>query len=448
MVHVVVLGGGARLIRHERLGARKRVVGVPDGVAVADREAFGGKGGGSGGSGDRGGPASGSRAPRPPPASERSGRHLGKRARAGAPRAGARSSCRRAPLRSGGNSAVNSRKFFSSSPRSSRSPLLSSTLRIACVAHALLMTWRGVGGSGVGGSGVGVRGAVFRGGAAPRRAAPRLAAPQGPCRTRFRSRPASSAPPPLWPLPPPRAARPPNLVGKKDARRRRRAVDRAVVLLRAPFEEEDQAIHGPGRGGRWAREKVGKVCASWADLATPRLLCFRARRPRRPPLPRTATLPLQLPPAARRPRSPLPDLSSARRPSSSAYSSSTCAVGDGRRGTDGRRGVCARRTHACTRAAAPHGRARDAPARPRPASRRACTPLTPICWMSSVNTPGSLSIVVHVSPLAAMAAAAARWRCGRCGGWRGGRVRARGRGGAPLRPIRSKEAGMGRRSSC
>jgi hypothetical protein len=33
-----------------------------------------------------------------------------------------------------------------------------------------------------------------------------------------------------------------------------------------------------------------------------------------------------------------------------------------------------------------------------------CTPLTPICWMSSVNTPGSLSIVVHVSPLPDIAA--------------------------------------------
>jgi hypothetical protein len=44
------------------------------------------------------------------------------------------------PFSSGGNSAVNSLKVPSSLPRSSWWQL-SSTERMACVAHALLMTW-------------------------------------------------------------------------------------------------------------------------------------------------------------------------------------------------------------------------------------------------------------------------------------------------------------------
>ena len=46
------------------------------------------------------------------------------------------------PLSSAGNSAVNSRKFLSSFPRSILSAALSRTLKMAWVAHALLMTCR------------------------------------------------------------------------------------------------------------------------------------------------------------------------------------------------------------------------------------------------------------------------------------------------------------------
>lgn len=45
-------------------------------------------------------------------------------------------------------------------------------------------------------------------------------------------------------------------------------------------------------------------------------------------------------------------------------------------------------------------------------SSHTCTPLTPICWMSSVKTPGSLSMVVHVSPFGDIV----------CGGWGGART--------------------------
>lgn len=70
----------------------------------------------------------------------------------------------------------------------------------------------------------------------------------------------------------------------------------------------------------------------------------------------------------------------ARAPASAA----PCAARRARRGT--------MRTAACGVAAARHV--------------RTCTPFTPICCMSSVKTPGSLSIVVHVSFFPAMAPAA------------------------------------------
>ena len=45
------------------------------------------------------------------------------------------------PFRSGGNSFVNSRSVPSSCPKSRVSERLSRMERIACVAHALLITW-------------------------------------------------------------------------------------------------------------------------------------------------------------------------------------------------------------------------------------------------------------------------------------------------------------------
>ena len=142
---VVVVARRPLLVGHERLGPREGVVRRADRLRVGDREAFVcGKGWWEvGGGGRSAGAPVGVRRGR-----SACGRAASKRAQQTRPNSSstpAQAMHRRAPLSSGGNSAVNSLNALSSGPRSMRSAAFRSTARIACVAHALLMTclrWR------------------------------------------------------------------------------------------------------------------------------------------------------------------------------------------------------------------------------------------------------------------------------------------------------------------
>jgi hypothetical protein len=191
----------------------------------------------------------------------------------------------------------------------------------------------------------------------------------------------------------PRAA---HLVCEENIRGGRRAVDGAVVLLRPPLEEENQPVDGPmvwggSRGERAAGDLKG-VCGLHARGS---VRCCTAAAPARR-LPRAACNPcgaaaacsLELLEQVLIKCIQLLDLGSV-----------VVVVRKGWRRSELSATTSMHGTPQCMLVACLfHART----AKPPPAT---CTSLTPIFCISSVKTPGSLSIVVQVSFLPAMVGA-------------------------------------------